>query len=105
MRRLQQGFTTSGMGLRRQLHSNNPEQLMSAMGQKRTFSDVRLMSALPPKADIVGRNGDVRFVPKADIPPSIISSASARTTSAFDAQNKFKLVCPFDSSHLCHSGL
>src|SRR6516164_5656340 len=25
------------------------------------------MSALPPKADIVGRHGDVRFVPKADI--------------------------------------
>jgi hypothetical protein len=25
------------------------------------------MSALPPKADIAGRNGDVRFVPKADI--------------------------------------
>jgi hypothetical protein len=25
------------------------------------------MSALRPKADIVGRNGDVRFVPKADI--------------------------------------
>jgi hypothetical protein len=25
------------------------------------------MSALPPKADIVGRNGDVRFVPQADI--------------------------------------
>jgi hypothetical protein len=27
----------------------------------------RPMSAIPPKADIVGRNGDVRFVPKADI--------------------------------------
>jgi hypothetical protein len=25
------------------------------------------MSALPPKADIVGRNGDVRYVPQADI--------------------------------------
>jgi len=25
------------------------------------------MSALPPKADIVGRHGDVRFVPKADV--------------------------------------
>jgi len=25
------------------------------------------MSALPPKADIVGRIGDVRFVPEADI--------------------------------------
>jgi hypothetical protein len=25
------------------------------------------MSASPPKADVVGRNDDVRFVPKADI--------------------------------------
>jgi hypothetical protein len=25
------------------------------------------MSALPPKADIDERNGDVRFVPKADV--------------------------------------
>src|SRR6516225_999841 len=37
---------------------------MSALGQKRT-SPHRAMSALPPKADIVGRNSDVRFVPKA----------------------------------------
>jgi hypothetical protein len=29
--------------------------------------DVRLMSALPPKADIAERNWDVRFVPKGDI--------------------------------------
>ena len=38
---------------------------MSALGQKRTLQ-VRLMSALPPKADIDGRCFDVRFVPKAD---------------------------------------
>jgi hypothetical protein len=36
---------------------------MSALGQKQTFSRVRLMSALPPKADIAGRQLDVRFVP------------------------------------------
>jgi hypothetical protein len=41
--------------------------LMSALGQKRTFRSVRLMSALPPKADIGQRDSDVRFVPKADI--------------------------------------
>jgi hypothetical protein len=29
------------------------------------------MSALPPKADIAGRQLDVRFVPKADITYSI----------------------------------
>jgi hypothetical protein len=40
---------------------------MSALGQKRTLRLVRLMSALPPKADIHKSNWDVRFVPKADI--------------------------------------
>jgi hypothetical protein len=41
---------------------------MSALGQKRTLRLVRLMSALPPKADIRRRGVNVRFVPKADIP-------------------------------------
>jgi hypothetical protein len=41
---------------------------MSALGQKRTFGPFITMSALPPKADIVGRELDVRFVPKADMP-------------------------------------
>jgi hypothetical protein len=36
-------------------------------GQKQTFGPRKAMSALLPKADIVGRNGDVRFVPKLDI--------------------------------------
>jgi hypothetical protein len=40
---------------------------MSALGQKRTLGHVRLMSALPPKADIAERCLDVRFVPKADM--------------------------------------
>jgi hypothetical protein len=40
---------------------------MSALGQKQTFPRVRLMSALPPKADINKRRSDVRFVPEADI--------------------------------------
>jgi len=39
---------------------------MSALGHKRTFRNVRSMSALPPKADIVQHHRDVRFVPKAD---------------------------------------
>jgi len=38
----------SGVGL----HSSNPKPPMSALGQKRTFSEVCAMSALPPKADI-----------------------------------------------------
>jgi hypothetical protein len=40
---------------------------MSALGQKQTLRLVRLMSALPPKADIAERQLDVRFVPKADM--------------------------------------
>jgi hypothetical protein len=40
---------------------------MSALGQKQTSVRVRVMSALPPKADIRQRSCDVRFVPKADI--------------------------------------
>jgi hypothetical protein len=33
---------------------------------KNISSNVRPMSALPPKADIVQHGGNVRFVPKAD---------------------------------------
>jgi hypothetical protein len=40
---------------------------MSVLGQMRTFQQVRVMSALPPKADIDLVDGDVRYVPKADI--------------------------------------
>src|SRR5262249_20413502 len=40
---------------------------MSALGQKRTLGHVRVMSALPPKADIGTQWSNVRFVPKADI--------------------------------------
>jgi len=39
---------------------------MSALGQKQTLAHVRVMSALPPKADIDQHACDVRFVPKAD---------------------------------------
>jgi hypothetical protein len=41
--------------------------LMTALGQKRTSKQVRAMSALPPKADIVEHDRHVRFVPKADV--------------------------------------
>jgi hypothetical protein len=37
------------------------------MGQKQTSRRLRIMSAIPPKADIAGRRRHVRFVPKADI--------------------------------------
>jgi len=34
------------------LHSSNPKPLMSVLGQKRTLTRSRHMSALPPKADM-----------------------------------------------------
>jgi hypothetical protein len=36
---------------------------MSALGHKRTLRSETVMSALPPKADIVDRDRHVRFVP------------------------------------------
>jgi len=65
MGQLQQGFTAGEMGF---LHSSIPKPLMSALGQKQTLRRVCAMSALPPKADMVQQDRNVRFVPKADIP-------------------------------------
>jgi hypothetical protein len=62
----QQGFTTGEMGSEVILRSNNLQDRMSALGQKRTLRGVRLMSALPPKADIAERGWNVRYVPQAD---------------------------------------
>src|SRR6516165_361306 len=42
---------------------------MSALGQKRTFEHVRVMSALPPKADIRTQSRNVRFVQETDKQP------------------------------------
>jgi hypothetical protein len=44
---------------------------MSALGHKQTLKRFRLMSALPPKADIAQRGGNVRFVPIVDITKSV----------------------------------
>jgi hypothetical protein len=45
-------IVSSQMGLRVRLRGSHLYPLMSAMGQKRTLAPVRVMSALPPKADI-----------------------------------------------------
>jgi hypothetical protein len=42
--------------------------------KSRHWGNVRLMSALPPKADIHRRERHVRFVPKADIAPALLLS-------------------------------
>jgi hypothetical protein len=44
-----------------------PTQVDVRFGHKQTLEHVRVMSALPPKADIAERECHVRFVPKADI--------------------------------------
>jgi len=48
------------------LRDKNPRGRMSALGQEQTWKLVRVMSALPPKADIGTQSWNVRFVPKAD---------------------------------------
>jgi hypothetical protein len=40
---------------------------MLQLGQKQTFSNLRRMSALPPKADIGCACRDVRFVPLVEV--------------------------------------
>ena len=57
------------MGFRVLLRSNNSLRLMSALGQQQTSVHVRVMSALPPKADIAERGRHVRLVPISDIRP------------------------------------
>jgi hypothetical protein len=53
---------------------------MSALGQKQTSARVRVMSALPPKADIAERDCHVCFGPKADIEKPIAEA----TTCSYD---------------------
>src|SRR5215472_14300571 len=48
------------------LRANNPQDPMSALGQRGTSEPVQ-SSALPPKADMDQPGRDVCFVPKADI--------------------------------------
>jgi hypothetical protein len=58
--------------------------VMSALGQKQTFKRLRLMSALPPKADIGTQSCDVCFVPKADIPRRTKMARYSITSSVDD---------------------
>ena len=71
------GIYDRGNGFGVSLRGSNYQRFMSALGQKQTFGNVRLMSALPPKADIAERDWHVRFVPNADI------MQRSRTASSF----------------------
>ena len=56
---------------------------MSALGgQKQTFRDVRLMSAILPKADIDERGRDVRFVPIGDMCIATKNNTAERVDTA-----------------------
>jgi hypothetical protein len=62
-----QEMMSSGMGPTIILRSNNFAAGMSHLGQQQIFHDVRVMSALPLKADIRRRHRDVSFGPIPDI--------------------------------------
>src|SRR5262249_6500915 len=47
-------------------HDRSGRAEMSALGQKRTSHQIRVMSALPPKADIRTQSRNVCFVPEAE---------------------------------------
>jgi hypothetical protein len=47
--------------------ADRSQAAMSALGQKQTRAVQKVMSALPPKADILRSSRHVRFVPIADI--------------------------------------
>ena len=58
--------------LRALVHHSKFKWLMSALGQKQTLGKVRLMSALPPKADIGWHSPNVRHAMAAILHPSAV---------------------------------
>ena len=61
---------------------------MSALGQKQTCAVQKGMSALPPKADMCGALGHVRFGPKADM---CSAQADVRFTPNRDIDCAFRM--------------
>jgi hypothetical protein len=57
---------------------------MSTLGQKQTLQGVRVMSALPPKADIARQRFDVRFVPFPDIATLILKLQNSQRRTTID---------------------
>ena len=55
---------------------------MSALGHKQTSRDVRVMSALRPKADIAAVEWHVCFVPLADVTLTGIRYVESRSSPA-----------------------
>ena len=77
----------------------------AASPDMRGNDSVSSRSSIPLVMTAFQSGRDVRFVPIADIPSFDHFVGERPGDERFDAQNKFKLVCLFDSSHLCRSGL
>jgi hypothetical protein len=74
---------------------------MSALGQKQTCAPQKVMSALPPKADICSALVDVCFGPEADIVSySITSLARARSEGGTVRPSAFAVFRLIASSYL-----
>ena len=67
---------------------------MSALGQKQTCAAQKVMSALPPKADMCGATRDVRFVPTADIGIQCAAAKVLRRTSAMVSATSDAILGP-----------
>jgi hypothetical protein len=78
------------------LHGTNPKPLMSALGQKRTLRLVRLMSVLPPKADIAECGRHVRFVPIAEV--AVIRSVVVQSDAPRSPKGLDQLALPVHAS-------
>jgi hypothetical protein len=61
---------------------------MSALGQKQTLAHVRVMSALPPKADIAESDWHVRFVPQTEVKSQIRLAPCGRNVASSIAANR-----------------
>jgi hypothetical protein len=68
---------------------------MSALGQKRTFAPQKVMSALPPKADMCCATRNVRFVPMADIANYSITSSACNNIEDDTARPSAPAVLTF----------
>jgi len=77
---------------------------MSALGHKRTLKRLHPMSALPPKADIIQHDRDVRFVPKADIDLPTRSPRRRWRETTWDADTKHLGVFEVDGGLIFGGG-
>ena len=60
------------------------------------------MSALPPKADMCGATGDVRFGPKADMCSALAYVCFGPKADIVPSVDQFVLTIGNDEAHLCH---